>query len=447
MSDSSPAGRTPERKPAATPSRHNWEVSLKIGIRPGNGKDEMQVSSKGGTEMTERANGDWPTTVGTGFRKKTRPAQIQPNPYYNAPTPTIRLGSYTFVLILLVACVWWAPAPRSLAQEAPFSSTQEYRDLLANLGEKVVRPSRMSAGDLWKSTLPDVPVVEEQTTAAITLEGVLWRLEMNKNPWQLSFVNKATRAIWKLGAPNAPGSSGIWWSKNATGSATKLRVSSVESVQRSGNHWTMVCRLGGTDQQATLGLDIISPAMIRLSIEGPSWDSDAQLGVGVAAQGPFYGLGERFEKAKLDGLKVTLHPEDNWDTSITPGHNWTYAPVPFLLSPHGFGLYIDTARISTFDLTKVESQGFSAEINGPSSDLYFIVADSPKGVISAYTGLTGRTPLSPPWAFGVWVCALKGRNGVLATARRLRQEGIPASALWVYDLPDIAGNMVAPHGE
>ena len=32
-------------------------------------------------------------------------------------------------------------------------------------------------------------------------------------------------------------------------------------------------------------------------------------------------------------------------------------------------------------------------------------------------------------------------------ARRLRQEGIPASALWAYDLSDIAGNMVAPHGE
>ncbi len=53
----------------------------------------------------------------------------------------------------------------------------------------------------------------------------------------------------------------------------------------------------------------------------------------------------------------------------------------------------------------------------------------------------GRSPMPPPWAFGVWVNITKGirdlggffNNSGLDEAMRLRQNGIPASAVWIQD--------------
>jgi len=400
-------------------------------------------------EVTQMAKAEDRTSAapkGPRYRERTKPDDFKAHTGdRNLNAPATRLSSLQSLVLFALVFVWCIHTPSLLAQELPFSASQAYRDMLTNLGEKVVRPSRMSAGELLKGPLPPVAVEQTETNEGVALESNLWRLEVSKNPWKLSLLNKATHAVWKI-ASDASGPSGIWWSNNPAGSDPPLQLSRVEKVQRSGHHWTIDCRVEGTDQRATLGLDTISPNVIRLSIEAPSWGGEARLGISIAGQGPFFGLGERFEKAKLDGLKVNLHPEDNWDTSITPGHNWTYAPVPFLLSPRGLGLYVDTARISTFDLTSAGSQRFSVQINGPSTDCYFLVAEGPKGVITAYTSLTGRTPLSTPWALGVWVCALKGREVVVDVARRLRQQGIPASAIWAFDLYDMPGNMVAPHG-
>ena len=346
--------------------------------------------------------------------------------------------------LLAFVLVGGVQTPSLLGQNAPFSSSQAYHDMLASLGEKVVHPSRIGAGDLVKGPLPTVPVEQVETSESLVIESSLWRLEVGKNPWKLSLLNKVTHAAWNI-ASGAAGPTGIRWTDLA-GKRVAMQLLQVEKTQRSGNHWTIDCRVEGANELATLRVDAISLSVIRLSIEAPG-SNEQKLRIGLTGQGPFFGLGERFTQAKLDGLKVNLHPEDNWDTSITPGHNWTYAPVPFLLTPHGLGLYIDTARISDFDFSKAQSGEFTIQVNGPTADCYFLLADGPKAVISAYTSLTGRTPLSPPWVFGVWVCALKGRDTVLNVARRLRQEGIPASALWVYDVYDIPGNMVAPQGE
>jgi len=400
-------------------------------------------------EVTQMAKAEDRTSAapkGARYRERTNPDDLKAhagNRNLNAPA-TLLSSLQSFVLFALVV-VWCMHTSSLLAQELPFSASQAYRDMLTNLGEKVVHPSRMSAGGLLKGPLPAVPVEQVETNEGVAVESNLWRLEVSKNPWKLSLLNKATQAVWKI-ASDASGPSGIWWSNDPAGSGPPLQLSRVEKVQRTGNHWAIDCRVEGTDKGVTLGLDIISPNVIRLSIEAPSWGGNARLGISIAGQGPFFGLGERYEKAKLDGLKVKLHIEDNYDSSITPGHNWTYVPVPFLLNPRGLGLYVDTARISTFDLTSEASQRFSVQINGPSTDCYFLVAEGPKGVITAYTSLTGRTPLSPPWALGVWVCALKGRDVVVDVARRLRQQGIPASAIYPMDLYDMPGNMVAPQG-
>jgi alpha-D-xyloside xylohydrolase len=128
----------------------------------------------------------------------------------------------------------------------------------------------------------------------------------------------------------------------------------------------------------------------------------------------------------LDGQKIVLRPNDKLGT---PGHDWTYIPTPFLFTPRGLGLYLDTAAQSAFDFTQAGGGQFAAQLRAPTVDCYFFIGD-PKQVLGDYTSLTGRVPLPPPWALGVWINSMRGSETVLQDAERLRHLGIPASSPW-----------------
>lgn len=297
------------------------------------------------------------------------------------------------------------------AQSQSFSSSEEYRSMLAELHHNPVRPSSMSTGTLLATTSPPVKLKTDENTAGLHLETDAWRLEIAKSRWQMALTNKQTGLTWRL--------------------ADLGRLTKIQQVERRGNSWRMQVQIEGAVETAAVDLTILSPTVIRLSIRAPQLGANAQMKLNFTGAGPFFGLGERFAQAKLDGLKTTLHPEDLLGQ---PGHNWTYIPVPFLFTPRGLGLYLDTARGSTFDLSQAGQQRFSIQLDGPSVDSYFFVDSGPKGTLKDYTWLTGRSPVPPPWAFGVWVCSYQGPQKVLDDARRLRQDGIPSSALWVFDV-------------
>ena len=121
-------------------------------------------------------------------------------------------------------------------------------------------------------------------------------------------------------------------------------------------------------------------------------------------------------------------------------HDWTYIPAPFLFTPRGLGLYFDTAAQSVFDFTQASRGQFAAQLKPPSVDCYFFIGD-PKQMLGDYASLTGRVPLPPPWTFGVWFNSLQGSETVLQDAKRLRQQGVPATALWLSDLMDDQANL------
>lgn len=314
------------------------------------------------------------------------------------------------------------------AQSPPFSSSADYRSMLEKLHKTYVRPSSMSAGTLLSTSPPTIiPVRAEDTATALHLESDGWRIDVAKDRWGITVTNKQTGLLWRLPAMNSS-PSGLGWTQGP-GKPEMVQSTSVEHVERRGNDWHMQVRLKGFTEPAAVDLQVISADVIRLSIRAPQL-GNAQMKLAFAGAGPFFGLGERFDRVKLDGLKTTLRPEDRLGD---PGHNWTYIPVPFLFSPRGLGIYLDTAAISSFDLSEAEDQKFSVQLDSPSVDCYFFVG-KPKAIIENYTALTGRTPLSPPWAYGVWICSYQGPEQVLKDASRLRQEKIPSSAIWTFDV-------------
>ncbi|PYM13602.1 MAG: alpha-xylosidase, partial [Candidatus Rokuibacteriota bacterium] len=63
---------------------------------------------------------------------------------------------------------------------------------------------------------------------------------------------------------------------------------------------------------------------------------------------------------------------------------------------------------------------------------YYLIAGTPKEIITAYTQLTGRPAMPPEWAFGLWASTAFvpfTTASVLEQARRLRGEGIPCDVI------------------
>ncbi len=295
--------------------------------------------------------------------------------------------------------------------------------MLNELHHDPVRPSRMGAGTLLTNAKAPVHVEVDETAAALRLETAAWQLEIAKDRWGMALTNKQTGLTWKL--------AGTTWAQSSSNTAA-LRLSKVRHIERQGDRWRIQVEIAGSSAPANLEIAVLSPTIIRLSIRAPQLDDNdrSSLGLTFIGSGPFFGLGERFDRIKLDGLKTVLRPEDLLGQ---PGHNWTYIPIPFLFTPRGLGIYLDTAAASTFDLSQAQQQKFSIELKHPSTDTYFFVGE-PKGILENYTSLMGRSPVPPPWAFGVWICSYQGPEKVIEEARRLREDKIPASAIWTYDV-------------
>lgn len=136
-----------------------------------------------------------------------------------------------------------------------------------------------------------------------------------------------------------------------------------------------------------------------------------------------YGLGERFTSFDLRGKRHVL-----W-TSEAEGSNSTYRsykPVPFLLSSNGYGIFVNTSSMLLFDA--IGKECFLAG-KGP-LDLWRIKG-TPKEIISQYTDLTGRPPVIPKWAFGLWVsrCQYPNRKTAERIVDGMREEGIPMDVI------------------
>ena len=181
--------------------------------------------------------------------------------------------------------------------------------------------------------------------------------------------------------------------------------------------------------------------MARLSIARPApAPTAAPVTIHIAGADPCFGLGERFFQAALSNTHFDVRPADR---SGEPGHNWSYVAVPLVYTPTGLGLYADTVFDTNFNFNPAGS-AFDLRVANTPVTFYFLSGPNPKAILEQYTALTGRPENPPLWTFGPWITALQGRDAVLEEAQRIRTEGIPASALWVFDELDEPDNLGWP---
>ncbi len=137
----------------------------------------------------------------------------------------------------------------------------------------------------------------------------------------------------------------------------------------------------------------------------------------------FYGGGEKFTRLDHVGRTIRI-----WNRNPYGARSeLAYKNIPVLVGSRGYGLFVDVPTAVTFHLGSRSNRTLTVEAAGSELD-YYLLAGTPKEILTAYTGLTGRPPVPPEWAFGLWAstCFVQfTESSVLEQARRLRQEGIP----------------------
>ena len=141
----------------------------------------------------------------------------------------------------------------------------------------------------------------------------------------------------------------------------------------------------------------------------------------------FFGGGEKFTRLDLVGRTIRIWNRNSYGSRS----ELTYKNIPVLVGTRGYGLFVDVPTAVTFHLGNRSLRTYTVEAVGPELD-YYVLAGTPREILTAYTDLTGRPAVVPEWAFGLWAstCFVKfTETSVLEQARRLRAEGIPCDVM------------------
>lgn len=139
-----------------------------------------------------------------------------------------------------------------------------------------------------------------------------------------------------------------------------------------------------------------------------------------------YGCGESFTRLNKRGQKVVLWTCDAHGVQTDE----MYKPIPFFLSSEGYGMFVHSCAPMTFDFGHDYDGATTLHVGDDVLDL-FVFLGSPKEILSAYTELTGRSPMPPLWSFGLWMSRItyKSEAETREVARRLREERIPCDVI------------------
>lgn len=121
-----------------------------------------------------------------------------------------------------------------------------------------------------------------------------------------------------------------------------------------------------------------------------------ELRFGLEKDERLYGLGD----VNRDNVMRRGGAYECWVLNVT-----SYIPVPMILSHRGWGLLMNTTWRNTFDVGKGDPDAMVCTAPRSDLDYYLFCAPDYRGLLDAYTGLTGRPALLPVWGYGfTYVC-------------------------------------------
>lgn len=141
---------------------------------------------------------------------------------------------------------------------------------------------------------------------------------------------------------------------------------------------------------------------------------------------PVFGLGEGGHQFDRRGVTDAMrNGQFKPDQFVNGGRS----PIPWLISPAGWGLYFHHP-MGTFDLTGREGV-FRPSVLPQAQDVFLVLAREPATLLGEFAQLTGLPHLPPLWALGYQQShrTLGGREAVLEEARTFREKKLPCDAM------------------
>jgi alpha-D-xyloside xylohydrolase len=345
----------------------------------------------------------------TLWRARTQPAD------WAWPTIQIQLNDGRTQRIDEVAALWWYPPARWLPGEIvqvdiPNIPLRQFAGWTAQIGP--LEPTRIALGELT--------------------------LEITADPWHLRLLGPTGHTLWEEAPDASVGfqtTDGVW-----------RRARALQSIQPLPGGGTRI--VATTDDPVGRTIEILAHSVnsrsVRLSVIVVGDEPVKRVGGSVLAPPDerLVGLGERFTGVNQRGKHVDIWAEDR----ILAGHGEsTYAPIPLLLSSRGYSLLLEGYERAQFDLAASQPDRWSWEQDANEAHLVVSYGENLTALVQQHAMLTGLPPRPPIWAFGVIKTSTGGQSQVLAEMQRIREIGVPVSAVYAYDSVDYRANIGWPN--
>ena len=133
-----------------------------------------------------------------------------------------------------------------------------------------------------------------------------------------------------------------------------------------------------------------------------------------------YGMGEKYDSLNQKGKTVINQVREKF---CFQGDK-TYCTTPFFWTDTGFGLYVDTCEVTTFDFGEK-----SIEITLPETAEVVLFSGTPEKMVREYMSLFGPAVLPPEWTMGIWISANRWntQKDVDELLAKLKKYDFPAS--------------------
>jgi alpha-glucosidase len=148
----------------------------------------------------------------------------------------------------------------------------------------------------------------------------------------------------------------------------------------------------------------------------------------------YYGLGDKAGPIDHRGETFSMWNTDyyGWQESSDP----LYKDIPFVFALRkgvAYGVFLDNAYRSSFDLGRGERDSYSFGAEGGELNYYFLFGPYPKKVLQSYTGLVGHVPLPPMWTLGFQQSRYSyfPEARVREIANTFREHKIPADVIYL----------------
>jgi alpha-D-xyloside xylohydrolase len=140
-----------------------------------------------------------------------------------------------------------------------------------------------------------------------------------------------------------------------------------------------------------------------------------------------------FEAEKTEHLYgMGQYPNDCLDlkgTVLELAQKNTQISIPFLLSSKGYGFIWNNPSIGRADLSLTHTS-FSAKY-ARQIDYFIFAEERPASLVRRYSALTGKSPMMPAFATGLWQSKLRyaSQEELLSVAREYKKRSLPISVI------------------